>query len=154
MQNRWIWTPLAYVWDCPTSWVLAEIQDHRELTILDTYFPSLLLLACRVRHLTVDQSTRLRFQTQGTKKQRSGGVHILSLQAMSTVAKTISSNSWCRSSSVQTVTSGDRKRWKQPPTHEWFCSPSNDSVSYPICLINVLMLATKNLTDMLCSVIF
>ena len=61
--------------ECPVSSVLAEIQDHKELNMLDTYFPSLLLLCPQGEVCNLDsanQSTRLRFRNWDTGEQRSG----------------------------------------------------------------------------------
>lgn len=61
--------------ECPTLQVLAEIQVHKELNVLNTDFPSRLLPCTQGEARDLDsanQSTRLRFWTLNTREQRSG----------------------------------------------------------------------------------
>ena len=64
----------------PTSWVLAEIQDHKELNILDTYFPSLLLPCTQGEECKLDSANQHQTSIShpGHKSTQAWGVHALS----------------------------------------------------------------------------
>lgn len=87
--------------ECPTSSALAEIQEQKELNLLGTYFPSLLLPCPQGKVCNLDsanQSSRLRFRNWGTGEQRSGEFTFpLPGNAYSSRLEE-SSNSWRRSS--------------------------------------------------------
>lgn len=122
----------------PKSWLRSKTTRSRINWILisQTSFS----LTPRVWPVTLTQPVRapdLDF-ILGAQEDKRVGVHVL-LPGNAYRSKAVSWNPDAEVAAVQTVTS-DHQRG----CHEWFCGLSNQSLSYPISLINISLFAIKN----------